>query len=134
MGEIADIADELEIERLVEAKLDTDLLDRLRRRGWTGKICRRVPRQCAREEKRDDDHPNEARHRGRHALEDHAQHVDISVTVGWEKSSASSLPRGHGARTISPTIPAISLSPARDNRAAGGTSIGIPTRFSASRR
>ena len=58
---VRDIAQELLGPRAVEPELGTDLLDRLRRRRRPREIGCCVARQHARQQERDDDHPDQAR-------------------------------------------------------------------------
>ena len=60
--QIGDVVAELLEQRLVEAELLPDLLDRLLGRGGPGEIGRRVAGQRARQQERDDDDPDQARH------------------------------------------------------------------------
>ena len=112
VAEVDDIAAELLDQRLVEAELDADFLDRLRRRRGPGKIGGRVARQRAGEQERHDHHADQARDRHRRALEDHRQH-DC---------------------TARRRVTALTLSRTRGNRAGGGTSIRSRRCSSASRR
>ena len=68
MAEIGDVAAELNDQRLVEAEFDTDLLDRLLVRGGASEIGRRIAGQRARQQKGDDDHPDQVRDDQHHAL------------------------------------------------------------------
>ena len=72
--QIDDVAEELHDQRLVEAELVADLLDRLLRRGGAGEIGRRIAGQRARQQEGDDHHADQARDRHRQPLEDHGQH------------------------------------------------------------
>ena len=74
MREIDDVMAELHDQRLVEAELDADFLDRLRRRRWAGEIRRRIAGQRARQQEGDDHHADQARDRHRQPFEDHRQH------------------------------------------------------------
>ena len=73
--EVGDVAAELHDQRLVEAELHADLLDRFLGGGGSGEIGRRIAGQRARQQERDDHHADQARHREQQALEDHAQHA-----------------------------------------------------------
>ena len=112
VGEIDDVAAELLDQRLVEAELDADFLDRLRRRGRSGEIGRRIARQRAGQQERHDHDADQARDRHRRALEDHRQH-------------------GCTARR---RVTALTPSRTCGNRAGGGTSIRSRRCSSASRR
>ncbi len=74
VAEVDDIAAELLDQRLVEAELDADFLDGLRRRRGAGEIGGGVARQRAREQEGHDHDADQARDRHRRALEDHRQH------------------------------------------------------------
>ena len=72
--QVAHVADELLRQRLVEAELHPDLLDRLLGGGGPGEVGGRIARQRARQQERDDDDADQARHRQQQALQHHAQH------------------------------------------------------------
>ena len=74
VGQIVDVIAELHDERLVETKLDADLLDRLLGRGRPREIGGWITRQGTRQQECDDDDADQARHREHRALQDHAQH------------------------------------------------------------
>jgi hypothetical protein len=67
MAEIGDVAAELNDQWLVEAELDADLLDRLFVRGGACEISRWIAGQGARQQKGDDDHPDQIRDDQHHA-------------------------------------------------------------------
>ena len=71
--EIGDVAAELDDQRLVEAELHADLLDRLLGGGGAGEIGGRVARQRPRQQEGDDHHADQARHGEQEALE-HQHH------------------------------------------------------------
>ncbi len=74
MGEIDDVAQELLRQRLVEAELLADVLDRLRARRRPREIGRSVSGQHAGEEERDDDDADQAGDHRQQPLSDLPQH------------------------------------------------------------
>ena len=84
MGEIVGVAEELLDQRLVEAELLADLLDRLLVRRGTGEIRRGIAGQRARQQERDDHDPDQARDRKHQPLADHGQHGQRSQWDGQE--------------------------------------------------
>ena len=70
-GQVADVANELQVKRFVEAEFHADLLDRFLRGRGSGEIGRGIPGQRPRQQERDDHHADEARHRDEHAFGDH---------------------------------------------------------------
>ncbi len=68
MTEIGDVTPELYDQRLVETEFDADLLDRLLVCGGAGEIGSRIAGQRARQQKGDDDHPDQVRDHQHHAL------------------------------------------------------------------
>ena len=171
MREIVGIAEELFDQRLVEAEFLADLLDRLLGRGGTREIGRGIAGQRARQQERDDHHPDQRRDREHQPLADHGQHEDALVNCNsgvarlppalrrragdrrkshapdWRPPFSLTLPRkGGGNREQGSALreqhtrmcrdrpSRINPSPARDNRAGGGTSIDSPRCSSASRR
>ena len=70
VGEVDDIAHELLRQRLVEAELLADLLDRLRRRRRPGEIGRGVAGQHAGQQEGDDDDADQARDRRQQPFSD----------------------------------------------------------------
>ena len=78
MGEVVDIADELLGQRPVEAERLADFGNRLRRRGGTGEIDRRIAGQHAGQQERDDDDADQGRDHRHQALADRRQHAHSS--------------------------------------------------------
>ena len=68
--------------------LTPDLLDRLLGRGGAGEIGRRIARQRARQQERDDHHADQARHRDQHPLEDHAEHRCVPCVTRMRASGS----------------------------------------------
>jgi hypothetical protein len=82
MGEIGGIAEELLDQRLVEAELLADLLDRLLVGRGAGEIGRGIARQRTGQQERDDHHPDQGRDREHQPLADHGQH-DVRLAVSF---------------------------------------------------
>ena len=124
VGEIVDVVAELHDQRLVEAKLHPDLLDRLLGRGRSGEIGRRIAGQRAGQQERDDDDADQARHRHQHPLEDHAQH-GCDPSVAAHSASGSPWPDQRGQigipgpaiRAIEPQRSRTARTPARNAQA-----------------
>jgi hypothetical protein len=87
MREIVGVAEELLDQRLVEAELLADLLDRLLGRGGSCKIRRRIARQRARQQERDDHHSDQRRNRKHQPLADHGQHGGRSANSEWRMAN-----------------------------------------------
>ena len=132
--EIVDVAAELHDQRLVEAELHADLLDRLLGRGGPGEIGRRIAGQRARQQEGDDHDADQARHRHQHSLEDHAEHRRLSFPVWVVMPGIALRTTVHDAAAPGMTRSAITPSRTTDSRAGGGTSTGSRRRSSASRR
>src|ERR1043166_9168844 len=84
MGEIVGVTEELLDQRLVEAELLPDLLNRLLGRGGAGEIGRGIAGQRARQQEGDDDDPDQARDREHQPLADHAQHGALARHANGE--------------------------------------------------
>ena len=72
--EVRHIAHELHRQRLVEAELAADLLDRLLGGGRSGEVSRRIAGQRPRQQEGDDHHADQARDRDQQASGDDGQH------------------------------------------------------------
>ncbi len=144
MSEILCVAEELLDQRLVEAELLPDLLDRFLGRRGAGEIGRGIAGQRARQQEGDDDDPDQARDREHQSLADQAQHGKRSRRASRARMASE---RMANRRPLLPFSIRYSLfairhslfafltpSPASDSRAGDGTSTDSPRCSSASRR